>query len=112
MPTTTSLLAFVAQRLRVAASFNSPKTSALDHNNENGLKGDSRRQQFGLQFLGSARSKMAAQERLYLARLYIEKISQDLALYPCRVSLGSSPLISLASTFSIISVPTGFWPTL
>jgi hypothetical protein len=28
------------------------------------------------------------------------------------LSLGSSPLISLARTFSIMSVPTGFWPTL
>src|ERR1700719_1375433 len=45
-------------------------------------KGDSRRQQFGLQFLGSAWSKMAAQERLDLARLYIEKISQDLRVVP------------------------------
>jgi len=35
MPTTTSLLAFLAQGLRVAASFNSPKTSTLDHINEN-----------------------------------------------------------------------------
>src|SRR5260370_1071992 len=35
MPTTTSLLAFLAQGLRVAASFNRPITSALDHINEN-----------------------------------------------------------------------------
>jgi len=35
MPTTTSLLAFVAQRLRVAASFNRPITSGPDHINEN-----------------------------------------------------------------------------
>src|SRR6202043_1540405 len=35
VPTTTSLLAFVAQRLRVAASFNRPITSGPDHINEN-----------------------------------------------------------------------------
>ena len=35
MPTTTSLLAFVAQRLRVAASFNRPIISALDYINAN-----------------------------------------------------------------------------
>ena len=57
MPTTTSLLAFVAQRLRVAASFNKwslrttlrenettlfenrPRTSALDHINANSYSG-------------------------------------------------------------------------
>ena len=39
MPTTTSLLAFVAQRLRVAASFNRPMTSGLDHINENSQNG-------------------------------------------------------------------------
>jgi hypothetical protein len=36
MPTTTSLLAFLAQGLRVAASFNRPITSALDQINANG----------------------------------------------------------------------------
>jgi hypothetical protein len=35
MPTTTSLLAFVAQGLRVAALFNRPITSALDQINAN-----------------------------------------------------------------------------
>jgi hypothetical protein len=39
MPTTTSLLAFVAQRLRVAASFNRPITSALDQINADSCSG-------------------------------------------------------------------------
>jgi len=39
MPTTTSLLAFLAQGLRVAASFNKPITSALDHINANSYSG-------------------------------------------------------------------------
>jgi len=40
MPTTTSLLAFLAQGLRVAASFNRPITSGLDHINENSWSGN------------------------------------------------------------------------
>ena len=54
-------------------------------------KGDSRHQQFGLQFLGSAWSKMATQERLDLVRLYIEKISQDLRVVTL-AGLGVTPL--------------------
>ena len=41
---------------------------------------------------------MATQERFDFARLRIESSAKTFALYPCRVSLGSSPLISLAAS--------------
>jgi hypothetical protein len=47
-----------------------------------------------------------------LARFRVEKLCQDLRVITLPGQPWFQPVISLASTFSIISAPTGFWPTL
>ena len=72
MPPTNSPPTSAADRLRAAASFNI--RSGPDY--REWLKRDSRRQQFSLQFLGSARGEVPTQERFDFARLRIEKPHQ------------------------------------
>jgi hypothetical protein len=50
----------------------------FNHITENGLKRDSRSQQFTLQFLGPARGQVTTQKRLDLTRFRIKKLCQDL----------------------------------
>jgi hypothetical protein len=79
---------------------------------ENGLKRYPRRQQFALQFLGSPWGQVATQERPDFARFRVEKLCQNLHV----VTLPGQPWFQsvtiLGEHISIISTPTGFWPTL
>jgi hypothetical protein len=110
MPPMASLPTPAAEPLREAASFNIRAPTTLE--NGQWLNRDSRRQQFGLQFLGSARGKLTTQEQFDFSRLGIEQLGQDLRVVPLPGQPGFQLVNIPGEHVSIISASTGFWPTL